>query len=239
MLLCAGHQPNFWPYGGFFAKMDYADIFVIADNLQYVKKEYHNRNRIKLANGKEKWLTVPVINKGRLYQKINEAEINYTSDWVSDHLNSIKFQYQKAPYFDLYFEKIEEIYRQKFTKLFDLNFAIINFCKNELNISTETKLSSEMNAEGKASEFIKAITLKSGCDSYLHGIHSLDYVDFKLLEQNKITSFIQTYTQQNYPQINGEFLPNLATLDILMNCGDKALELINKGNLVQSHREMT
>ena len=48
MTCAAGHQPNLYPYGGFFAKADAADVFVVVDNTQYVPKEYHNRNRVRL-----------------------------------------------------------------------------------------------------------------------------------------------------------------------------------------------
>ncbi|HCN08147.1 MAG TPA: hypothetical protein DIT01_09455, partial [Lentisphaeria bacterium] len=39
------HQANHLPYPGFFAKMHTVDQFVILDDVQFVKGEYHNRNR--------------------------------------------------------------------------------------------------------------------------------------------------------------------------------------------------
>jgi len=40
----AGHQPNLFPYPGYFAKAAAVDTFVIVDTTQYVKKQYHHRN---------------------------------------------------------------------------------------------------------------------------------------------------------------------------------------------------
>jgi hypothetical protein len=39
-----------------------------------VKRHWHNRNRIKTANGVE-WLTIPVVVKGRFEQVIEQVEI--------------------------------------------------------------------------------------------------------------------------------------------------------------------
>ena len=109
MSCVAGHQPNLYPYAGFFAKVANVDKFVIADNTQYVKKEYHNRNRIKLLNGSVQWLTVPVKNSGNFKQKINEAEIDNSQNWRRKHEQSICVNYRKTPFLDLYFEDFQAL----------------------------------------------------------------------------------------------------------------------------------
>ncbi len=62
----SAHQPNFLPYLGFFDKMMNSDVFVIRDEVDFVERDYHHRNRIRIdgkdANGEPqwKWLTIPV-----------------------------------------------------------------------------------------------------------------------------------------------------------------------------------
>ena len=65
-IILSAHQPNFLPYLGFFNKMKQSDIFIIRDEVLYIKKEYHNRNRIRInshdniKSPKSKWISVPV-----------------------------------------------------------------------------------------------------------------------------------------------------------------------------------
>ena len=39
------HQPEHFPYMGFFQKMESADLFVILDDVQYTKNNFQNRNK--------------------------------------------------------------------------------------------------------------------------------------------------------------------------------------------------
>ena len=97
-MIVAGHQPEFIPYMGFFSKISKADVFVIVDHIQFNKKYFQNRNKIKTREG-WMWLTVPVITKGRFEQKIREVEINNSLNWQRKHWASITLNYQKAPFF--------------------------------------------------------------------------------------------------------------------------------------------
>ena len=54
------HQPLHFPYLGFFQKMKEADLFILLDDVKFVKNEFYNRNRFKNKSGKEEWFTVPV-----------------------------------------------------------------------------------------------------------------------------------------------------------------------------------
>lgn len=50
-LVLASHQPDFFPYMGYFYKMFQSDVFVFSDNVQYSKTGRHNYNEILTANG--------------------------------------------------------------------------------------------------------------------------------------------------------------------------------------------
>ena len=69
-------QPTFLSWQGYFALIDYVDLFVFFDNVQFVKRSWIQRNKIKSKN-KELFLTIPVKTKGKRFQKIEEVEINY------------------------------------------------------------------------------------------------------------------------------------------------------------------
>lgn len=233
MSCVAGHQPNLYPYGGFFAKMASVDEFVIVDNTQYVKKQYHNRNRILELNGNARWLSIPVKNSGRFKQRIFEVEVDNDQNWRKSHLKTLMVNYRKAAFFDLVFPEVEKILTRDWNKLADYTIAFINMCVKIMNISTPIKLASDLGVEGKATELILDLCRKTGADTYLHGIHSRDYVDFDRLSQAGIKNLVQTYQEIEFKQTAPGFTPNLSILDILFNCGSNSLKTILAGNHIQ------
>ena len=56
-------QPTYLPWLGYFELLENCDIFVYLDDVQYVKKTFHSRNKIKAKAG-ELLLTVPVLPLG-------------------------------------------------------------------------------------------------------------------------------------------------------------------------------
>jgi hypothetical protein len=234
MTCAAGHQPNLYPYGGFFAKADAADVFVIVDNTQYVPKEYHNRNRIRLLGGQVVWLSVPVLHRGRFGQRIDEVEIDPTKPWAHDHRRTLELNYRRAPFFDRYFPEFADLLDRDWHRLVDYNLAVIRLALGCLGIATPVHLASALGVAGKASGLIVDLCQKVGADTYLHGRHSLDYVDFNLLRANGIASRIQAFEPLPYRQPSPGFEPNLAILDLLLNCGGPAaLDLLRQGNAIR------
>lgn len=57
-------QSNYIPWKGYFAAINQADIVVLYDEMQYTKKGWKNRNKIKIPQGL-KWLTIPFDVEGK------------------------------------------------------------------------------------------------------------------------------------------------------------------------------
>jgi len=57
------HQPEHFPYMGFFEKMKASEVFIILDNVKFKKNNWQNRNKIKNLNGDDEWITIPVEKK--------------------------------------------------------------------------------------------------------------------------------------------------------------------------------
>jgi hypothetical protein len=232
--LVAGHQPNLYPYAGFFAKIATVDEFVIVDNTQYVKKQFHNRNRIKFPDSESRWLSIPVRNSGHYKQRINETEIDNSGTWRRKHTKTLRLNYSSAPFFNDFFPKIELLLSQEWRLLVDYNIAVIKECVEYLNIETPMIKASALSISGIATELILDICQKTNSDSYLHGKHARDYVDFSLLENAGITNQIQDYSARTYRQVSGSFIPNLSVLDIIFNCGPNSLNVIMEGQKIVS-----
>jgi hypothetical protein len=101
-------QSNYIPWKGYFDLINLVDEFVLFDDIQYTRRDWRNRNRIKTPTGLM-WLTVPVVVKGRYYQRIRETVIA-DPEWNKAHWKSIVLNYARAKHFDTYREFLEELY---------------------------------------------------------------------------------------------------------------------------------
>jgi hypothetical protein len=52
-------QSNYIPWKGYFDLINLVDEFVILDDVQYTRRDWRNRNKIKTPKGLQ-WLTIPV-----------------------------------------------------------------------------------------------------------------------------------------------------------------------------------
>ena len=73
------------------------DEFILYDDMQYTRRDWRNRNKIKTPQGNQ-WLTVPVLVKGKYHQKIREVVIDGEL-WTADHWKALAQNYRRAPHF--------------------------------------------------------------------------------------------------------------------------------------------
>jgi len=78
---CVILQPSYIPWRGYFHQIEKADLFIFYDDVQYDRRGWRNRNKIKTAQG-PKWLSIPVYARGVQQSKtaINEIQIVYDDD---------------------------------------------------------------------------------------------------------------------------------------------------------------
>ena len=62
-------QPTYMPWIGYFNIIDLVDYFVLLDTVQFDKRSWQQRNKIKTTKGLE-WISIPVEVKGKRNQKI-------------------------------------------------------------------------------------------------------------------------------------------------------------------------
>src|SRR5258705_10086159 len=84
------------------------DEFILLDEVQFTRRDWRNRNRIKTLTGPV-WITIPVVAKGKYFQKISETEIS-DFEWAERHWRTLSANYGKAPYFPMYREMLEQCY---------------------------------------------------------------------------------------------------------------------------------
>jgi hypothetical protein len=231
-MILVGHQPEYLPYIGFFHKASKADKFIFVDHVQFLKKSFQNRNRIRVAPGLNgwSWLTVPVITKGKRFQRINEVEIDNSTQWGKKHWKTIYLNYKKAPFFNNYKDFFEEIYSKKWNKLQDLNEKIICYLFEKLEIKISIFRSSDYDFKGAKTDLLIEMCKKIGADTYLSGAgaRESDYVEIEKFKNNKLFHIFSDFNHPVYPQrfMNTGFLPCMSVIDLLFNCGEKSINII-------------
>lgn len=99
-------QPYFLPYIGYWQLMNAVDMYVIYDDVNFIKGGWINRNRI-LYNGESKYLNIPMIGASS-NKLINEVVVNSNYKLHENNLKIIEYAYKKAPYFNVIFPLVEK-----------------------------------------------------------------------------------------------------------------------------------
>ena len=218
------HQPQYFPWLGYFDKMYDADIFVLLDTVQFKKNEWQNRNKIKTKTGWQ-WITVPV--KHRFGQRICDVEICQDRNWRKKHLNAFFINYKKAMFFEKYWYVFDEIFNKEWQKLSTLNIHIIKKIKNILNINTPLIIASQMgDFPDEPDERIIKIVQKFKSNNYLAGSGGKVYMNLEKYRDAGINVIFQDYKHPVYQQVYDSYTPNLSIIDLILNYGNRSLEIL-------------
>lgn len=224
-------QSSYVPWRGFFDILRRCDEYVIFDQVQYVKRHWHNRNRIKTPNGVE-WLTIPVVTKGRYDQPIDQVEIENpdgTKSWADKHWRAIELAYGRAPHFDCFAPAIRDLYKRAGERrlLTQVNALFLTEIAALLGLTTRIVRDTAYPAEGVKTARLLAIAKQAGASVYLSGPSAKAYLDVGLFEAAGIAVEWMDYdSYPDYPQPHGGFEPFVSVLDLMFNTGADAASYI-------------
>ncbi|MGD0406335.1 MAG: WbqC family protein, partial [Candidatus Bathyarchaeia archaeon] len=225
------HQPEYMSWLGFFDKLARCDTFVIYDDAQFQHGGFHNRNKIRTAQGWE-WLTVPITHG--YPQTIKDVKIAGTR-WKNKHLSAITNSYEKTPYFKEYFPLIKEAIDFDHELLISLNLHLIRTFAEILSIKVNVVRSSEFPYCGKEkNEKLVSMCRSMGADTYLSGSGGKAYINENLFSQANIKIQWHNYVHPIYKQRYEGFQPNMSIIDLLFNTGPQAKEIILKGGTINT-----
>ena len=228
-IILSAHQPVYLPWLGLFHKIALADIFCVFDIVQYQRKDFNNRNKIKTLAGPI-WLTVPVKSSGRLNSIITDIEI-INDGWHKKHLKSIELNYKKTPYFEKYFHGLKKILDTPYQYLVDLNFDILVYLLDVLGVDTKIVKASDYSFRGAKSDLVLDMCTQLHADIYIFGEQGKDYADVNAFESKDVRPYFQSYNHPIYKQIQGEFDPFMSVIDLIFNQGKASKEIIMTDNV--------
>jgi hypothetical protein len=217
-------QSNYIPWKGYFDNIACVDEFVLYDDMQYTKRDWRNRNKIKTANGLL-WLSIPVEVSGKYFQKINETKVS-DKKWAKNHWESIRHNYSKAAQFKEMKDFVGELYAKvaKMDYLTEINHYTLQTICNFLGITTKITLSSDYNLlpEGKTERLVD-LCKQLGASAYYSGAAAKDYMDESLFTSESISVNYYDYSgYQEYSQLYPPFEHGVSIIDLILNEGTAA-----------------
>ena len=225
------HQPNFFPWIGYFDKIIRSDKFILLDSVSLPKKGSSWTNRVQLNLGKKSWVTASVDKKGSKNAII--VNTNFKDFYWQTKLNKSLYQfYSKHPFFIETMNIFEDLifYQEKNLSKFN-TYAIKKILENlEIN-TTQLFTSSELNQPGSSNELLVNLIKKVDGNIYLCGDGAAGYQDDNLFYDSNIKINYQCFNHPKYNQIGcSDFIPGLSIIDCLMNIGwEGTSKLLNNG----------
>jgi len=222
--IVAIHQPNFFPWLGYFNKIKRADVFILLDNVQFSKTGGTWTNRVKIiVDNKADWITVPIVRSYHGYKQVNEIEINDLISWRKKTIATIESNYHKTKYFIEIFPLLVSLFNNNIGKLCDFNINILQTLMDMLDLPwTKCILASTLGVRTKATDMLIDLTHNVGGTAYLCGGGATGYQEDEKFTKANLKLIYQNYKDPLYPQHNMEdHIYGLSIIDVLMNCGIK------------------
>jgi len=219
------HQPQYFPWPPYVHKVMSADIFVYLDTVQFSKNGLQNRNQIKTPQGPQ-WLTIPV--KQHLGQRLLGTTVA-DSHASTKHWKTLLANYARTVGFARWRNELQSLLEEPSELLTEVTIASTEWMLDKMSVAARRVRASEIaHTTGEASRLIASICNSLKADSYLTGTGALAYInpsDFSAIGCHILVQQWKPFTyKQAHPEIG--FVPDLSSLDLLLNCPDEAAGLI-------------
>ncbi|WP_342740125.1 WbqC family protein [Bradyrhizobium sp. B117] len=220
--LVAIHQPNFFPWLGYFDKIRRAEIFVFLDDVDYPRSGSSGMgswiNRVRLPiQGHAQWVTCPIKRLAR-GQSILAAQIDDGQPWRKKMIRTLQVNYRKAPQYEHAMDFLSSLIESAEGNLAAFNMSVIRAIAERIGVSARFVRQSELTSEGQATErLISLVKAVDGC-AYLVGGGAKGYQDDDLIRGAGIDVVYQHYVPKCYGSPD-RFLPGLSVIDYLMHDG--------------------
>ncbi len=226
-MLVAIHQLHYLPWLRYFEKIARSDVLVVLDDAQFTKNDWQNRNKIKTAGGVAV-LTLPVLH--RLGQPLNAVQLDNRQPWRKKHARTLAQAYAAAPHYAELGAWLDAVYAREWVTMHALNRHMLEGFLARLGIDTPLHYASEMDVPGQATERLVRLVQAVGGTAYYTGAYATQvYLDPAPFRAAGIELVLQRWHAPVYPQLHGPFVPDLAIVDLLANCGAAARERLLAG----------
>jgi hypothetical protein len=184
-------HPSYWIDIHSLIHVFHAEKVIFESHDSYLKQTYRNRCKIIAANGTLQ-LNIPIVHQhNRNSPAYKSIKIDYSQDWQSLHLKSIKSAYSSSPFYDYYEDDLQALYQEKPVHLFDWNLRTFEWMNQRLHLAPSYSFT----------------------DSYLGDARAKTLITAKGATKKETAPYIQVF-QEKFGFVSG-----LSSLDILFNLG--------------------
>jgi WbqC-like protein len=226
-------QPAFLPWQGCFGLVAHADVFVLLDDFQFQRHSFHQRNRIRLADGAESWISLPVAHPADGdFPTLGEAVPIVDAKWRRRLKATLDQSYGRSPHHAALREPIDAWIDSGWASVADMNIAFIQLVSGLLGFAPTWRRSSEVGSAGQRSDRVLDLLRRTGARTYLCARGSYDYMaEDGLFPVDEVDVVFQQFEPQPYPQHRtDDFVSHLSVLDALFEVGaDETRRLVLDG----------
>ena len=219
------HQPNYFPWLGYFLKIQLADVFVFHDTVSISRQSYVKRVRInKESAGKaSRWLSVPVQHHSSK-DAIATLKADQDRDWRMQHLRFIDAAYRQTKHFDEAFPFLESALTatNHIQPVADINIALIQRLCKMIGCKRRWVRSSDLQRPESGSALNAEIVREVGGDTYLAGKGSMGYHNAEdFATRNLAVRFVDSshFLQQQLSGLSKDLATDRSIIDALMHIG--------------------
>ena len=215
-------QSSYIPWKGYFDLINSVDEFVLFDDVQYTRRDWRNRNRIKTPSGPA-WLSIPVSSKGQFEEPIREIDVD-GHDWAVRHWRTLRANYARAPHFRAYAPILEQLYLGcAEPRLSGVNRRFLSAVCDILGIRTTLSWSWNYRIDAGKTHRLVSICRQAGADVYVSGPSAASYLEPQLFHDAGIRLVYFDYSAYpEYPQLFPPFEHRVSVLDLILNAGPES-----------------
>jgi len=220
--IVAIHQPNFFPWLGYFDKIARADVFVFLDDVQFPKTGGVWSNRVRLlVGGEARWVTAAVDRNFSGTKRINEMRFLSGNPWREKMLKTLEANYKKHPCFNETMEVIQPLILNQVSNISEYNIHAVKKIVSTIGMNdVKFVRSSEFSFESTSNELLCDLTTVVGGKTYLCGGGAGGYQDARVFDELKVNLNYQEFQHPTYEQFNhDDFVAGLSVIDAVMNLG--------------------
>ncbi len=233
------HQPNFFPWLGYFDKISRSDVFIFLDHVQYQKTGGLWSNRVQLLiGGTAQWITAPLDRGFHGVRPVNAMKFLAQHPWRQKFVKTLAANYAKALFFGEILRFIEPLIMNSEENIARYNAtAILAICEKLDLPTSKIKWSSQSDCEGQSNEMLISLIRAVGGNTYMCGGGAAGYQEEALFSAAEVDLMHQSFKHPVYDQcIQSDFVPGLSIIDALMNCGFLGAKSMLLGN-IKAHDE--
>ena len=212
-------QPYFFPYVGYYSIIDKVDVFVITDEVQYIRHRWMNRNRILNCNKEFTYINM-TVKKAPQKTAIKDICINNDHPWKQKLRQDLKRYKNFGPYYNETMEVLEACLAYETDSLAHFHVNSIKQVMDYVGIKGRIELLSELDIQlpkiESPDDWGMYVTLALGGNTYCNAPGGMTFYDSKKYKEKGVDLLFLKNKLAPYNQGRDYFIPGMSIIDLMM-----------------------